>query len=68
MTDMTTAVKQLLQSYEALSDSEKQEAAAALLRRVLHDIPADLSEESLVAAADELFRELDDREATDGQP
>ena len=32
---MTTAVQQLLNSFEALSDAEKQEAAAELLRRTL---------------------------------
>jgi hypothetical protein len=32
---MTTAVQQLLDSFDALSDTEKQEAAAELLRRAL---------------------------------
>lgn len=64
---MTTAVRQLLKSFDALSDGEKQEAAAELLRRVLREVPVEIPDESLVVAADDLFRELDAREAADGQ-
>jgi hypothetical protein len=65
---MTTAVKQLLSSFEALSESEKQEATAELLRRVLTVVPPELPLDSLVLAADQLFCELDAREAADGRP
>ena len=65
---MTTAVRQLLDSFEALSDAEKQEAIAEVLRRSAQLAPGDLPEEALVAAAEELFLELDAREATDAQP
>jgi hypothetical protein len=64
---MTVAVKQLLKSFDALSDEERQSAAAELLRKTLQEVPPDLSEDALVAAAEELFLELDAREAQDGQ-
>lgn len=65
---MTTAVRQLLDSFEALSEAEKQEAIAEVLRRSTQLVPGDLPEEALVAAAEELFLELDAREAADAQP
>lgn len=65
---MTTALQQLFSSFEALSDAEKQQAAAELLRRTLSLVPPDLAEEALVAAAEELFLDLDAREATDAHP
>ena len=64
---MTLAVKQLLKSFDQLSDEERQSAAAELLRRTLQEVPPDLSEDTFVAAAEELFLELDTREAEDGQ-
>jgi len=63
---MTNSVQELLNKFEALPDDERQEAAIALLRRVLRDVPTELPEESLVAAADALFVELDAREANSG--
>ncbi len=47
------------------SDAEKQEVAPAILRRTLRFDTPPLTEEDLVAEADELFRELDTREAAD---
>ena len=64
---MTLAVKQLLKSFDELSDEERQSAAAQLLRRTLQDVPPDLSEDALIAAAEEVFLELDSREADDGK-
>lgn len=64
---MSTSVQELLDSFEALSDAEKHEAAVELLRRVQEESPGDLSDQALVEAADELFRGLDAREAADGQ-
>ncbi len=63
---MTTAVQILLDSFEALSEVERHEAAVELLRRLAPT--DDLSDEALVEAADELFRELDAREAADAGP
>jgi hypothetical protein len=63
---MTDAVQELLESFDAMSESERQEVAVEVLRRVL---PADgvMSEQGLVEAADELFRALDEEEAADGR-
>lgn len=63
---MTEAVQQLLDTFEALSESEKREAAAHLLRRVLEGESGDIPGDALVAATEELFLELDAREAADG--
>ncbi len=64
---MTLAVKQLLKSFEALSDAERRSATSELLRRTLQEVPKDLSEDALIAAAEDLFLELDAREAEDGK-
>ena len=58
---MTESVQSLLSSFDALSENERHEAAVELLRRVLSDVPTAISDEALVAAADELFIELDRR-------
>ena len=65
---MTTAVKELLDSFDALSDAEKHEAAAHLLQRALQLPAGDIPEPALVSAAEELFLKLDAREAQDAQP
>ena len=65
---MTDAVQELLDSFDDLSESEKHEAAAEILRRVLPSVPSELPEEALIAAAEELFLELDAREANDASP
>ena len=62
---MTTGVRQVLDSFDALSEAEKHEAAVELLRRVQRDARGTLPDQALVEAADELFRELDAREAAD---
>jgi hypothetical protein len=65
---VTTAVQQLLNSFDALTDAEKQEAIAEVLRRAADLTPASLSDDELVEAAEELFLALDAREAADAQP
>jgi hypothetical protein len=65
---MTPAVQQLLRAFDALTEAEKQEAAVEVLRRAQPFGEADLPEEALVAAAEDLFLELDAREAADAQP
>ena len=68
---MTEAVQELLDTFDALTDAEKQVAAAQLLRRVVEGESGEIPEDALVAAAEELFleldAELDAREAADGQ-
>jgi hypothetical protein len=63
---VTQAVQALLDSFDSLSEAERHEAAVELFRRVA--TPAELPDEALVAAADEVFRELDAREAADARP
>jgi hypothetical protein len=59
---MTHAAKKFLEDFEALPDEERSELVAECVRRVAfspHDLPPDTD---LVAAADQLFLELDRRE------
>jgi hypothetical protein len=64
---VTTAVQQLLASFDALPEADKQRAAAEILRRVTPAGEGDLSEAALLEAADELFRALDAEEAGHAQ-
>jgi len=64
---MTSAVRDLLRSFQSLSDAEKHEAASLLLRQVVQGEAGDVGDESLVAVAEEMFLDLDAREADDGQ-
>jgi hypothetical protein len=58
---MTAPVRQILDSFDALPDADKHEAAVEILRRVVGQ--QDLPEDALVGLADELFCALDDEEA-----
>jgi hypothetical protein len=60
---MTSAVQQLLDSFDALPEADKHQVAVEILRRVSAPVEGDLPESSLVEAADELFRGLDGEEA-----
>ena len=64
---MTSAVRDLLRSFQSLSDAEKHEAASLLLRQVVQGEAGDIGDDTLVAVAEGLFLELDAREAGDGQ-
>jgi hypothetical protein len=64
---LTKAVQQLLESFDGLTDAEKQVAAAEVLRRSVKGGYPPLSDEVLTAAAEELFLDLDAREAADAQ-
>lgn len=64
---MTSAVRDLFRSFQSLSDEEKREAISLLLRQVVQGEAGEVGDEVLVAIADELFHELDTREAGDGQ-
>lgn len=60
---MTQAAKRVLETIEALRPAERQEVVAEVLRRAAqsdHDLPVDAD---LVALADQVFLELDKREA-----
>ena len=60
---MTATVRQLLDSFDALSDADKHQVAVEILRRLGAAAQGDVPEAALVEAADELFGALDDEEA-----
>ena len=62
---MSTSPKSILESFDELPEPEKREVACAILRRALRFDTPPLTDEDFVAQADELFRELDAREASD---
>ncbi len=64
---MTGAVQQLLNSFDALPESEQQQAAMEILRRVAAPAEGDLSDAALVEAAEALFRFLDEEETGHAQ-
>jgi hypothetical protein len=60
---MGDAARYLLQSFEALSETDRREVLEELLRRAAdlpHSFPSD---DELVRAADQVFLDLDRREA-----
>ena len=60
---MTKSVEQLLKSFEQLPEAEKRELAAEIIKRSLAlDLP-ELSDESLILAADQIFLQLDKEES-----
>jgi len=62
---MNTSVKQILDSFDQLPESEKRELASEILRRTVKlDFPS-MTDEELVLSAEELFLELDKRETED---
>ena len=61
---MSTAAKQaLLRSFDRLPEDEKQEVAAEIIRRAAQLNLLPLADDALVALADGLFLELDERES-----
>lgn len=65
---MTTAVKEILRTFETLTDAEKQAVTSELLRQVVVSEQGDLPDEGLILAAEELFLDLDTRERLNDQP
>ena len=64
---MTSAVRDLLWSFQSLSDAEKHEAVSLLRRPVVQGEAGDVGYDALVAIAEDLFLDLAAREAGDGQ-
>jgi len=64
---MTAGVQQLLDSFDALPDADKHQTAVEILRRFTVGVEGDVPEDTLVQAADELFRALDNEEAGHAQ-
>ena len=59
---MTQTAKKFVGEFDALPEATREEVLAELLRRAatgLHGLP---NEKDMIAAADEVFRELDRRE------
>ena len=64
---MTPAVQNVIRSFDLLPDVDKKEVATEILRRTLRlDLPP-LTDEDLILNAEELFLELDRREADSGE-
>ena len=59
---MTTTVKNLLISFEKLTETEKRELAIEVVRRTDIFGSPDISDEELALAAEDLFLELDREE------
>jgi len=59
---MTTAVQQLLNAFDNLSEADKHQAAVEILRRVSVFGEGDVPESALVDLAAELFRLYDAEE------
>ena len=62
---MTDGVKSVLEAYELLQDSEREEVLAELIRRAAHSDHQGPSDEELVEAADRVFLEYDRSESED---
>ena len=64
---MTGAVKDLLNTFDALTAAEECDAATQVLRRVIEGESGEIPEDALVAAAEHLFLDLDARESGNDQ-
>ena len=64
---MNGAVKDLLSTFDALTAAEKYEAASQVLRRVSEGESGEIPDDALVAAAEQVFLDLDVRESGNGQ-
>ena len=60
---MTEAARHLIETFQTLPDLDKREVLAVLLREAVQKPYATPSDDELTAAADEVFQELDRREA-----
>jgi hypothetical protein len=60
---MSPAVRQLLDSFNALSPAEQHQLTIEILRRNSTSDYGDVPDAALIEAADELFRALDAEEA-----
>lgn len=60
---MTTSVQQVLDTFDALSDTEKHQAALEILRRLDSGKAGGIPDTALVGLANELFLALDEQEA-----
>ena len=56
---MTKSVEELLNSFERLPEAEKRELASEIIKRSLAFELPELSEDSLLVSADQVFLQLD---------
>lgn len=62
---MTTTTQEIIEKFSRLPVSEKREVVSVILRETLETETLELSDDELVFSAEELFLELDQREAKD---
>ena len=62
---MTQAIEEVLKKFDELAEVEQQEAICEMLKRISKQETSPLSEQEMILNAEELFLELDKREATD---
>jgi hypothetical protein len=62
---MNATVRALLDTFDDLPDAEQYQVTIEILRRATRSSTEEIPDEGLIAAADEVFRELDVSEATD---
>ena len=60
---MTPTVQQILDTFDQMPETERQELAAEILRRALSINYGSLSDEELILNAEQVFLGLDQREA-----
>lgn len=59
---MTRAARQIIQTFEALPELDKQAVALEILRQTLDESYSTLDDTDLILAADQVFLELDRHE------
>jgi hypothetical protein len=64
MASMTTTAQNILQSFDALPQSEQAEVAAEIMRRASTWEEPTLSDDALTAVAADIFRQLDAGESS----
>lgn len=64
---MTTTTQEILEKFTQLPMSEKKIVVSVILRDALEVETPNLTDDELILNAEELFLELDQREAADGK-
>jgi hypothetical protein len=64
---MIATTKEIIEKFSQLPMSEKRIVVSVILRDALETETPDLSDEELVLNAEDIFFELDQREAKDGE-
>ena len=59
---MSQAAQKVVHEFDALSESDRREVLAELLRRAATELHAFPDDDEMTAAADQVFLELDERE------